>query len=101
VISKTQYEALQATHPDIPGYQVMNGMKVPAGWLIEKAGFKDYRLGGMATYEKHALVLINESATQYAALAAITAEITQKVKQSFGINLQQEPELIESHSQAL
>lgn len=85
-------EELRKTFPDIKSYDMGNGMhKVPSGWLIEKAGFKGQLLHGMRVNEKNCLVLINESATGYADLAAARDEITGKVRDTFRIQIDQEP----------
>jgi UDP-N-acetylmuramate dehydrogenase len=72
---------------DMPG----NTHKIPTGWLIEQAGLKGELLHGMRVHDKNALVLINESASSYADLAAARAEIVQKVYDQFHIQIEQEP----------
>ncbi len=83
---------IQAIEPDAPYYDMGNGTyKIPAGWLIEKAGFKGSLISGIRIHEKNALVLINESATSYADLADAREKITTEVRTKFRINLEQEP----------
>ena len=65
--------------------------KIPTGWLIEQAGFKGQLLHGMSVHDKNALVLINESATGYADLAAARDEIIGGVRDKFRIIIEQEP----------
>ena len=56
VIPMEQFVALQSRYPDIPSYPASDGyIKVPAGWLIEKSGWKGKSLGNAAVYEKQAL----------------------------------------------
>src|SRR5690606_41258483 len=46
--------------PGVPRYPQADGsVKLSAAWLIERAGFKGYRLGGAGVSERHALVLVN------------------------------------------
>ncbi len=66
-------------------------IKVPSGWLIETAGLKGQLIHGMRVNDKNALVLINESATSYADLAAARDEIIGKVRDTFRIQIEQEP----------
>ena len=66
-------------------------MKVPSGWLIEKAGLKGTLLHGMRVYDKNALVLVNEAATGYADLAAARDSIIGTVRDTFQILIEQEP----------
>lgn len=96
IIKKRQFKALKKTYPDMAGYEVGAGLvKVSAGWLLERAGFKDYRAqNGMGTYEKHALVFVNYSAQSYRDLAVFKKDVQNKVQTLFGIQLEQEPETI-------
>ena len=60
IISKTDYEKAKAVHPEMPHYVVSeNSVKVPAGWLIEQAGFKGKRFGDAGVHKNQALVLVN------------------------------------------
>ena len=65
--------------------------KVYSGWLIEKLGYKGQLVHGMRVNEKNCLVLINESATGYTDLAAARDEIIGKVRDTFRIQIEQEP----------
>jgi UDP-N-acetylmuramate dehydrogenase len=64
---------------------------IPSGWLIEQAGLKGKQLHDMRVSDKAALILINESAKNYADLAAARQEIIDAVKAKFGFTLEQEP----------
>lgn len=92
IIEKWQLADLQAEYPDIPIYDLGdNRYKIPTGWLIEQAGFKGQLLHGIRIHDKNALVLINESATSYADLAAARDEIIGAVRDQFRILIEQEP----------
>ncbi len=65
--------------------------KVNSGWLIEQCGLKGKKLHGMRVSDKAALVLINEDAKSYTDLAAARKEITNAVREKFGLELEQEP----------
>src|SRR5262249_18805970 len=61
-IHKTQADIVLAKFPDAPHWPMPGDqVKFAAGWLIEQAGLKGYESHGMATYEHHALVLVNKS----------------------------------------
>ena len=93
IIEPWLFEELQKEYMDIPGYKMADGnYKVPAGWLIEQANLKGYSAHGMHTFEKNALVLINDSAKSYTDLMAFRDEIIGKVRDQFRITLEQEPE---------
>lgn len=60
IIPTEQYLQLKKNFPDIPHYPVSETeVKVPAGWLIEKVGFKGKTLGNYGVHKKQALVLVN------------------------------------------
>ena len=59
-MSQEDYDRLHALFPDLIAYPGASGkMKLAAGWLIEKAGWKGKRLGNVGMHEKQALVLVN------------------------------------------
>jgi UDP-N-acetylmuramate dehydrogenase len=71
-------------------------VKVPAAWLIERAGFtKGYPAGGAARIStKHTLALTNPGDGTTADLLALAREIMAGVRAQFGINLSNEPVLV-------
>lgn len=94
IISADQFEDLIAKFSDMPNWPTPDGqVKIAAGWLLDKAGVKEYSAHGMKVYEKNALVFVNQSAKNFADLDAFKNEIVKKVHNKFGITLQQEPEL--------
>jgi len=92
IIDQWQMTDLSKNFPDVKAYEMGDGrMKVYSGWLIEKAGFKGQLVHGFRVNEKNCLVLINESATSYADLAAARDEIINKVRDMFNVKIEQEP----------
>lgn len=90
---------LRADYGDVPHWPTDDGrIKIPAAWLIEKAGFKDVHDAqtGMATWSAQPLVLVNEHATSTEQVLAFKQKIVGAVKQKFNITLEQEPELLPS-----
>ena len=97
VIGTKQFAELAANYPDMTHWTVGDSqVKVAAGWLVEKAGFKDMhdKETGMATWPAQALVLVNEHARSTADLLKFRQKIIDKVQEMFGLTLVQEPELI-------
>jgi len=96
IIDESTFVQLQADYPDVPHWSTEKGVKIPAAWLLEQAGFKDTHdtETGMATWPAQPLVLVNEHATTTAQLLAFRQKILDTVQQRFGITLQQEPELL-------
>jgi UDP-N-acetylmuramate dehydrogenase len=96
-ISEGELTQLQADFGDIPHWPTDDGrIKMPAAWLIEKAGMKDFHdpETGMATWPTQPLVLVNEHATSSKQVLAFKQKILDAVQQKFHITLEQEPELL-------
>lgn len=92
VIEQWQLEDLRKQWPTMPAYDLGDKLvKVPTGWLIEQTGLKGTLIHGMRVHDKNALVLINESAQSYADLAAARSEIISAVRDTFRIQIEQEP----------
>jgi UDP-N-acetylmuramate dehydrogenase len=83
-------------NPDMPHWLTDKGAKIPAAWLMEKTGFKDFhdQETGMATWPKQPLVLVNEHAKSTADLLKFKQKIVEAVRAKFKIRLEQEPELL-------
>ena len=97
-VSQGKFDALKAAHPTLPGYPVPGGVKVPAGWLIEQAGYKGLRRGtGAGTHGVHdrqALVLVNHGGATGQELRALAEDIIRTVRERFGIELHPEVNLL-------
>ena len=88
VITEQEFNIIRSNYPDVPSYPAPDGMvKVPAGWLIEKTGWKGRSLGPAAVYEKQALVLVNKGGATGADVKRLADTIIEDVKQKFGITL--------------
>lgn len=92
IVEEWQLNDIRTTYPDVPSYNMPDGkVKIPTGWLIEQTGLKNQVLHGVRVHDKNALVLINESATSYADIAAARDEIIGAVRDKFRIMIEQEP----------
>lgn len=95
VISVYQFDELKSEYPDLPGYPVSERqVKVPAGWLIEQAGWKGERRGDAGVHSKQALVLVNYGEATGAEIWSLANEIRASVKQKFNITLNPEVNII-------
>jgi UDP-N-acetylmuramate dehydrogenase len=98
LITDRQLAVLQASYPDMPHWPTDNPdiVKIPAAWLIEQSGFKDYHdtETGMATWQNQPLVLVNENARSTADLLKFKQKIIDAVGIKFDVLLEQEPELL-------
>src|SRR5205823_1833402 len=78
----------------IPTFAADGGVKLPAAWLVERAGFaKGYRRGGVGISGNHALALVNHGGTT-AELLALATSIERTVYDRFGIRLEREPVVV-------
>lgn len=88
IISQTIFSELRKNFPDIPYYPVgTDQIKVPAGWLIEQAGFKGKRFGDAGVHEKQALVLVNYGNASGAEIWNLALRIQKEVHAKFGITI--------------
>jgi UDP-N-acetylmuramate dehydrogenase len=97
IITKKQFNVLHKKYPKIAHWELKNGnIKLAAAWLIANAGFKNFHDAktGMATWEKQPLVLVNENAESTSDLLLFRNRIIKEVHAKFGIELEQEPELV-------
>lgn len=77
----------------IPNWPAADGLtKLPAAWLLERAGFhKGYALGQAGISSRHTLALINRGEATEADLVALRDRIRQTIADRFAISLEQEP----------
>lgn len=90
VVTEQEFNIIRSNYPDVPSYPAPGGIKVPAGWLIEKTGWKGRSLGPAAVYDKQALVLVNKGGATGADVRHLADTIIADVKQKFGITLSTE-----------
>lgn len=94
-IPKEKYEELKAKFESIPSYPVNEStVKVPAGWLIEQAGWKGFRDGQIGVHARQALVLVNYGGGTGKQIKALSAKIQASVLEKFGISLSTEVNFI-------
>lgn len=95
VISKAQFENLEKQYPDIPNYPQNDGMiKVPAGWLIEQAGFKGVLHGNTGSHKNQALVIVNYGHATGQEIFDFAKKVQHTVAQKFAIDLSMEVNII-------
>lgn len=94
VISPEHYSRLRKDFPAIPSYPQPDGIKVPAGWLIEQAGWKGHRRGNVGVHEKQALVLVNYGGAKGEELKLLSEDIQASVKEKYEIELETEVNFI-------
>ncbi len=91
VIERAQFETLLKEYPTMPHYDEPNGkVKVPAGWLIEQAGWKGWRDEHVGVYDKQALVLVHYGGGKGQDIVQLAHRIQESVEEKFGIRISPE-----------
>ena len=91
VVPKMQFEALLAQYPDMPHYPVDDAhVKIPAGWMIDRCGWKRKRVGHAGVHEKQALVLVNCGGATGKEVMHLAEEIVASVRERFGVTIRPE-----------
>nr|WP_306435319.1 UDP-N-acetylmuramate dehydrogenase [Phocaeicola coprophilus] len=91
VVPKMQLEALLAQYPDMPHYPVDEAhVKIPAGWMIDRCGWKGKRVGHAGVHEKQALVLVNCGGATGKEVMHLAEEIVASVRERFGVTIRPE-----------
>lgn len=95
IILKSDYDLIKQHHPEMPHYVVSETeVKVPAGWLIEQAGFKGKRFGDAGIHKNQALVLVNYGNATGQEILAVSKDIQNTIFKKFGIHIEAEVNVI-------
>lgn len=90
-VSAAAFASLQVEHPGIIGFPVSaDRVKLAAGWLIEKAGWKGYTKGDAGVHHKQALVLVNHGNATGREIYDLSTAIQESVQQRFRVTLERE-----------
>ncbi len=93
VLSKFQF--LQVKFPQIVGYPLENGnVKLAAGWLIERCGWKGKRFGDAGVHALQALVLVNYGNATGSQIFDLSEKVIDSVKNTFGVSLEREVNIL-------
>ena len=95
IISKTDFEKIHQQFPEMKYYEVSETqVKVPAGWLIEQAGFKGKRFGDAGIHKNQALVLVNYGNATGQEILDVSKKIQETIFDTFGIHIEAEVNVI-------
>ncbi len=95
IISKKKFLELQKEYPEIPSYHISEEeVKVPAGWLIDKAGLKGFREGDAGVHKDQALVLVNYGNASGREILDLASKIQNIIQEKFDIDLEPEVNII-------
>ena len=95
ILLKTDFEKIHQKFPEMKCYEVSETeVKVPAGWLIEQAGFKGKRFGDAGIHKNQALVLVNYGNATGQEILDVSRNIQETVFKTFGIHIEAEVNVI-------
>lgn len=94
VVTAEKFHELQLQYPAMPFYEVNGGYKIPAGWLIEQAGWKGRSLGRAAVHDKQALVIVNLGGADAAEIVRLSDTVRADVREKFGVEIKPEVNFI-------
>lgn len=88
IIDIELYNSLKEEFTDIPMYPISDShVKVPAGWLIDRLGYKGYTRDNVGVHKNQALVLVNYGEGLGKDILDLSKEIQQKVKEKYQIDI--------------
>lgn len=95
IVPMAKYEEIVAQYGNIPHYPVDDSyVKIPAGWLIDKCGWKGRHLGRAGVHDRQALVLVNLGGATGSDILLLSDTIREDVKRRFGIDIFPEVNII-------
>lgn len=95
IVTQKKLLALKKEFPEIPYYkESKNHFKLPAGWFIEKIGYKGKRKGDAGIHKKQALVLVNYGSAKGLEILALAEEVKEKIFNFYGLRLDFEVNLL-------
>ncbi len=95
ILLKSDFEKIYQQFPEMKYYEISETeVKVPAGWLIEQAGFKGKRFGDAGIHKNQALVLVNYGNATGAEILNVSKDIQETVFKKFGIHIEAEVNVI-------
>ena len=95
IISKEKFKNLQNEFPEIVAYKEhSNKMKVAAGWLIDKAGWRGYKENNVGVYQNQALVIVNYGRATGQEVINLSKDIQESIFKKFQIEIFPEVNII-------
>ena len=95
VVSRSKFEQLKKEYPDIVGFPLDDQrVKLAAGWLIERCGWKGKVVGNTGSHKKQSLVLVNYGNASGAEIWDLAKQIKQSVYEKFGVQLEPEVNIV-------
>ncbi len=101
IVDRSVLDELKKELENVPFFEFGEMVKIPAAWLIEKAGFeKGYSFGNAGISANHTLALVNRGGATAAEVLGLMERIQRGVERRFGITLRPEPVFVGFDTQA-
>lgn len=95
VIDESLYQQIRQQYPEAPAYPAGPGkVKMPAGWLIETAGWKGKTIGRYGVHTRQALVLVNYGGATGSQVYQLSSDILEDIYRRFGVTLEREVNIL-------
>ena len=103
IVSMDKYLEIKELYPDVPSYPVdgrdaarhiPTSVKIPTGWLIDRAGWKGHRENHVGVWDKQALVLVHYGGGNPKEILDLMKKIQDSVKANFGIEIKPEVNIV-------
>lgn len=95
VVGRPLFEVLQEDWPDMPYYELdEDRVKLSAGWMIDRCGWKGRTLGRAGVYDRQALILVNCGGATGDEVIALSDAVRADVKMKFGVDIHPEVNII-------
>lgn len=95
IIKTDDLKKLKIKFPNIIAYKASNThSKLAAGWLIENAGYKGYRIGDAGVHKNQALVLVNYGKASGKEILSLANLIQQKIKEKYDVSIENEVNIL-------
>lgn len=94
IVSESIFKKIKENHSEVPSYPNENGIKIPAGWLIERAGWKGYKENHVGVWDKQALVLVHYGGGNSKEILVLMKKIQESIKEKFGIEINAEVNIV-------
>jgi UDP-N-acetylmuramate dehydrogenase len=95
ILLKSDFEKIHQQFPEMKYYEVSETeVKIPAGWLIEQAGFKGKRFGDAGIHKNQALVLVNYGNATGQEILDVSKNIQETIFKTYGIHIEAEVNVI-------
>ena len=99
IVSEDKFLEIKKSYHEVPSYPIDGNsslIKIPSGWLIDRAGWKGYRENHVGVWDKQALVLVHYGGGKPQEILDLMHKIQDSVKDKFGIEIKPEVNIVSS-----